>query len=266
MDEVRDRLLAGQRLRLSDTGPRLPRDLAARFRRDENLLTVGFMRTRGRRQAEHLVDIVARYADERGFCVDWWVFDQSDDVMPALRRHQFAIHETQVFMVHNTPLTPAPGSTCSIAVAAEPEHAWDYERATAAAFDRAPSRERARQRWEEIVLRHNTYFVAYEYGEPVGGAYLSEWEPLPQVLGVGVRQNFRRRGIARSLVRVAIDHTRAAGEEAIYLTVTAGIPAEGLYRHMGFEPVATRRVCRREPSLLSVDSRLSRSVRSEVEV
>jgi ribosomal-protein-alanine N-acetyltransferase len=62
-----------------------------------------------------------------------------------------------------------------------------------------------------------------------------------EVLRIAAAVEFRRRGLARRLLRNALAEARAAGIRAAFLEVHAGnLPAVCLYEGLGFVPVGRR--------------------------
>jgi ribosomal protein S18 acetylase RimI-like enzyme len=98
--------------------------------------------------------------------------------------------------------------------------------------------------------RHGDAGVLAEVaGEPVGAAWFRLFpakspgygfvaEDVPE-LGIGVRAEWRSRGIGRALLTSLIERARAEGYPAISLSVDPGnVPAVGLYRSLEFAVVA----------------------------
>jgi GNAT superfamily N-acetyltransferase len=87
--------------------------------------------------------------------------------------------------------------------------------------------------------RQGWFVVRDEDGAPVAcaSAFISETsmiqiERIGTIGGVYVRPEHRRRGYARELTRAALDWAREHG--CTLARLTAGQPAESLYRSMGF--------------------------------
>lgn len=72
--------------------------------------------------------------------------------------------------------------------------------------------------------------------------------PELEIYRIAVAPALRREGLGRALVGAALSAARAAGATVAFLDVRAGnTPAIGLYRRMGFVPIATRRDYYRAP-------------------
>jgi len=70
---------------------------------------------------------------------------------------------------------------------------------------------------------------------PVGTAILYLGEQAAQILAVGTRPGYRRRGVATALVRRAIADFRARGRGVLFLDTWPGSGAERLYLRLGFQ-------------------------------
>jgi predicted GNAT family N-acyltransferase len=77
-----------------------------------------------------------------------------------------------------------------------------------------------------------THFVAIAEGEVVGTLRLIERPEHIKIGRVAVHQAFRGQGIARQMMRAAMDHARTQGRERFYLT--AQTDKIGLYEKLGF--------------------------------
>jgi [ribosomal protein S18]-alanine N-acetyltransferase len=63
-----------------------------------------------------------------------------------------------------------------------------------------------------------------------------------EVLTVGVRPAARRRGVAASLIRSAVEHASEMGANLVFLEVDCtNLPAIALYKRLGFTEVGRRR-------------------------
>jgi len=92
---------------------------------------------------------------------------------------------------------------------------------------------------ESNIARDLPQFVAVRKGEVVGWCDVSP-EDLPGFthcgrLGMGVRREYRRRGIGKKLLEAALNKARAMGLERVELEVYASNqPAIELYKRSGF--------------------------------
>jgi ribosomal protein S18 acetylase RimI-like enzyme len=102
------------------------------------------------------------------------------------------------------------------------------------------------------------YLVAWIEDEPAGHAYLTFTDP-PELQDVEVREDFRRRGVARSLVDAAEASATQRGASALRLNVSArNDRVQALYRSLGFEdtglaPVTVRGTIEIRTGPLDVD-------------
>ncbi len=65
---------------------------------------------------------------------------------------------------------------------------------------------------------------------------------VAEVALIAVKRQFRRLGIGQKLMLRAIDHAKDAGCEAMLLEVrSSNLPAQGLYKKLGFAPLAIRK-------------------------
>ncbi|MBQ9003902.1 MAG: tRNA (adenosine(37)-N6)-threonylcarbamoyltransferase complex dimerization subunit type 1 TsaB, partial [Eggerthellaceae bacterium] len=93
----------------------------------------------------------------------------------------------------------------------------------------------------ELVHRDRSWWVAEAAGELVGYAGGMVAGDELEILKVAVEPAWRRRGIARELLRHVAEDARNLGASACLLEVRAGNDsAQGLYRALGCEPVHTR--------------------------
>ena len=94
----------------------------------------------------------------------------------------------------------------------------------------------------EIDHRHGLFLVALEGGEVVG--YGGVWLVIDEahIVNVAVREDRRRRGIAREIVRRLLDGSRETGMKSASLEVRAGnAGAIALYEALGFVTTNTRK-------------------------
>ncbi len=92
------------------------------------------------------------------------------------------------------------------------------------------------------------FFVAEEAGEVVG--YCGVLMVLDQgdVINVGVRKKWQRRGIGKSLMEVLIRETADKGVTTLYLEVRASNQAAiGLYKELGFGEMGIRKGYYQDP-------------------
>ena len=95
------------------------------------------------------------------------------------------------------------------------------------------------------ATKHQHFFVAEEDGEDVGMLWLgerpaSEDGPVVWVLELDVREQVRRRGYGREIMRLAEEHARALGYDAVGLNVFSGNAAAiALYHGLGYAVTRT---------------------------
>lgn len=77
-----------------------------------------------------------------------------------------------------------------------------------------------------------THFVAVAAGEVAGTLRLIYSDEHVKIGRVAVRQAFRGRGIARAMIRKAMDHARSGGRDRFYLTAQSD--KLGFYESLGF--------------------------------
>ena len=94
--------------------------------------------------------------------------------------------------------------------------------------------------------RGTQYYTAAINGEVVGmigvwfdpSGEISELEP-PQVIDLAVSPLYRRQGVARALMNVAVSETQAAGYRRLWLyTDGNSAPLITFYRHLGFRLIS----------------------------
>jgi ribosomal protein S18 acetylase RimI-like enzyme len=90
-----------------------------------------------------------------------------------------------------------------------------------------------------------TVFVARDEGERIVGSTLLERSINPnsphraEIGKVIVHRSFRRRGIARALMRAAEERARAEGRWMLILDTVTDSPAAALYESLGWQTVGT---------------------------
>lgn len=102
---------------------------------------------------------------------------------------------------------------------------------------------------EELDNKTAHFFVALSEGEVAGyiGVYVVYESCF--VTNVAVFPKFRRQGIGRALIKMAILTADAMGTDFISLEVrTTNYPARALYKSLGFEEMGRRRDFYRNPT------------------
>lgn len=99
-------------------------------------------------------------------------------------------------------------------------------------------RMRAQWAWrahEECADPRVRNYIAYVEGKPAAVASLFAWEGIGRVESVRTAARYRRRGLAGALVQKAVYDSLNMKNRLTYLFVTAGNPAQGIYKELGFE-------------------------------
>ena len=117
------------------------------------------------------------------------------------------------------------------------------------AFDPAYGEAWNRRQVADALLLPHTHSVltGVEAGRPLrspeeaaGFALLRHAAEEEELLLLAVSPQYRRRGIARRLLEMAMDQARARGTTHLFLEMRDGNPAERLYRSFGFEQIGRR--------------------------
>lgn len=117
------------------------------------------------------------------------------------------------------------------------------------AFDPAYGEAWNRRQVSDALGIGNTHYLLLDAGrkppadgEPAAGFVLSRQAiDEEELLLIGVRPEFRRRGIASSLIERLIADAVPRRVRKLFLEMREGNPAEQLYRQHGFVPVGRRR-------------------------
>lgn len=108
----------------------------------------------------------------------------------------------------------------------------------------------------EMALSHSRMKVLRTSPEETGGCgrlagYICSWHVAGEahILDIAVRQDCRRKGAARMLVRSLIDDSVRLGGIKVYLEVrVSNAPARAFYRNMGFIESGLRKKYYKEPA------------------
>jgi ribosomal-protein-alanine N-acetyltransferase len=95
---------------------------------------------------------------------------------------------------------------------------------------------------QEVESPVSQFFVTFLGGRIVG--YIGYWEGVEEahITSVTVRKEFRGRGYGRDELAFALDHAAKRGLLEAALEVRASnIPAQNLYKSMGFRQIGVRR-------------------------
>lgn len=94
----------------------------------------------------------------------------------------------------------------------------------------------------EASLPHSRIWCVLEENSPIAYAVVWLLGDELELIDVATAEHARRRGAARTLLRVVLDHYRQRGSTALFLEVRAGNRAAiRLYESLGFETTRTRR-------------------------
>lgn len=95
----------------------------------------------------------------------------------------------------------------------------------------------------ELAANENAFYIVAEVdGKPVGYAGLWAIAGEGHITNVAVHPDYRRKQIAKALVKLLIEASEAAGLEAFTLEVrVSNAPAIALYEQFGFEPSGVRK-------------------------
>jgi N6-L-threonylcarbamoyladenine synthase len=98
----------------------------------------------------------------------------------------------------------------------------------------------------EVASQHSRYIVAFDPESPgrlagYAGLLAPRGSDDGDIQTIAVSPDFRRRGLARILMRTLIGEARSRGASAVFLEVRADNPsARALYDSLGFEQIAVR--------------------------
>jgi ribosomal protein S18 acetylase RimI-like enzyme len=84
-----------------------------------------------------------------------------------------------------------------------------------------------------------TFFVARVDGVPAGMCELYIHDGVAQIEDVNTLEEFRGRGVARSVVLAAADAARAEGASLVFLLADDDDWPKGLYARLGFDPIGS---------------------------
>ena len=94
---------------------------------------------------------------------------------------------------------------------------------------------------ELLIMAGAFGFIALIEDEPVGFILARQADGEGEIVTLGVEPNYRRAGLARTLVRIAESKINSAGGCAMFLEVAAtNQPAQSLYRGLGYQEVGRR--------------------------
>ena len=188
--------------------------------------------------------------------LEWWLLadahEWQDDRRRLLRRHGFAEARWFIDMKRTLDELPAPVAPEGIAIVAwRPEHSAAVREVNAAAFaDHWGSTPMEADHWAEMLqeqcVRLDLSFVALD-GDRVVGYAMNETFPdsdpederIAWVGTLGTLRDFRRRGIAGSLLQHAHRRFAETGFTHAMLGVDADSPtgAASIYERHGYRPV-----------------------------
>jgi GNAT superfamily N-acetyltransferase len=89
---------------------------------------------------------------------------------------------------------------------------------------------------ETFARARSTWWTAWQGGLLVGSLGLFEAPTLRRFQELQTRASHRRRGVASTLIRLALGEEEAGPPRETYIVASTGEPPERLYRSLGFEP------------------------------
>lgn len=188
---------------------------------------------------ESLLDIgfALQRALDRGPAVELTPLDRPRTIARALKRRRMRIAESRTWMrlaldapraLINRDLeirTVTPGDARAFAIL----HAGN---------DRVMRRLSLHATIEGLLdARRNTFYIGAINGEDVATLHLICEKKMAGIYAVGTRRDFRRQGIASTLITRSIEDARARRCDEITLSTASGGNAQRLYERLGFEPV-----------------------------
>ena len=95
---------------------------------------------------------------------------------------------------------------------------------------------------DELACPDSVFLVAVEETRLLGFVILRLAGPEGEVYNIAVAPEIRGRGIGRRLLQSALDRAERKGTRLVFLEVREGnLPAQALYRSLGFRPVGLRK-------------------------
>lgn len=240
------RILAQRMNRFPDIGPSLGPGCSARFRQEGLRLRIGFANI-PKASATTAVASAQSAARTRGQEVYWVTIDArpgEEYIAPALESAGFTLAESLLLMAHEGPIEAPLNPAVQVSLIASWQAMYDYEYGSQQTFfgETQPSSvmvmQRARDRWREQEHGWCRYYKAILDAAMVGGCYISLFEDVPTIMGVYTLPQARNHGVATALLARTIEDVVRQGRIHTCLFVRCGNPAENLYRHLGFEPLA----------------------------
>ncbi len=102
--------------------------------------------------------------------------------------------------------------------------------------------------WNENMLRSAfkegrfLCFGAKQDGEIMGVVSITVGDTDADIEGVVTKKEFLRKGVAKTLIKYAIQKLKALKKEKVFLEVREGnLPAVSLYEYFGFKPISVRK-------------------------
>ncbi|MBQ9793265.1 MAG: GNAT family N-acetyltransferase [Clostridia bacterium] len=93
-----------------------------------------------------------------------------------------------------------------------------------------------REMIESDFFKRSIYIVTRnELGVPIAYLSMLDLEIEGEILRVAVKKQYRRKGVAKRMIRFLIEHLKANGYQQLYLEVkSTNEEAIKLYEHLGF--------------------------------
>jgi ribosomal protein S18 acetylase RimI-like enzyme len=250
LDHRRDlarRILAQRVSRYGDVGPDLAPVGSARFRHDGRRLLVGYAVAHPG-MAGTAVERVRHYAQERGYFLRWTVTPEAageEEFPAALLASEFRLDERLILMCRHGAISASANPAVRIALATSFDAIRAYEHGSRRSFydddqpDERMVASRAGDRWRQQEQGWYRYYIAIWQQRVVGGCYVTMWEDIPTLMGVYTVAEARNQGIATTLLAHASGEIVRSGRDPYCLYVKHDNPAQRLYLHLGFEPLAS---------------------------
>jgi GNAT superfamily N-acetyltransferase len=244
-NEVIRRILDQRRQRFPDAVPGLGDSGSAPCRLEGRRLRVAFAAA-APHTAARLVAGVLAFCAARGYDLQWSVLPSRPgeaQLAPALLAHGMRQEESQRLMAHEGPLAVAANPRVTVVPITSRQAMMAYEAGSRAAFFDDPHplpalvEQRAEERLHEQAHGWYHYFAALLDHRSVGGAYYTQFEDVPTIMGVYTVPQEQRQGVASTLLARVVATLLAEGHTTCCLYVRHGNPAEALYRKLGFVPL-----------------------------
>lgn len=242
-----ERILAQRLSRFGDTGPDLSPIGSARFRRDGRRLLIGYAVAHPG-MAPAVVERLQTYARDQSLFLRWIVTPEAPgetEFPEALASAGFTLDERLILMARCGPISAPLNPEVRIALVTGYDAMRAYEYGSRRSFydDHQPDQRmvasRAADRWRQQEQGWYRYYIAILRNRIVGGCYVTLWEDAPTIMGVYTVAEARGQGVATTLLTQVTGEVVRSGRDAYCLYVKNDNPAQNLYLHLGFRPLAS---------------------------